>query len=1456
MADRYWVGGAGTWDASTTTNWSETSGGSGGASAPTSADNVFFNSASNTTAYAVTVGTNALCNDVNISGPASGNVTITMGATAIINCFGNWTNAATGVVFTTTSGANINFSAPSTGKTIITNNVSIANANFIFTTTLGGWTLGTALTCNGVFVNAGSFNTGNYTLTINSIQRAGTLTASATLGSSTIFCSGSGPITLNNTNFTLNAGTSTITCSNPAPTFTGGGLTYYNVIFSGTTGATTAIAGVNTFNTLTHAAPVGIGIRTLSINANQTIGTLTLNPSASAVSRTFVRSDSIGTKRTLIVATLTAISDIDFRDIIAAGASGTWSGTRLGDCKGNSNITFAAGVNKYFRSVNGASANWYGTVWSTSSATGATPLLNDFPLAQDTCIIDNSGASANNGLRSGNTITVDINWNIGTLDLSGRTAVFNWTQGNADPVFYGDVTLTTVMTMTTVTGTPTWSFLNQGTIQALNTAGLTLRLSSLIINSPGGGVSLTTNTTIDLSPIVSPNTTGTFNLTAGTLSLGSNTLTAVAFSAGTSTNAIAFGTGNITLTGTGTIFTGSTTTTVTGTPQVICTNNSATARTITPGTVTEANSISFRVTAGTGTFTVTATQAVRNIDFTDGINPTGYAGAFSPNAFTVYGNFKASTGMSQTSGGNAITFAATSGTKTINTAGVTFDRPFTFNGVNGTWELQSALTSGSTRTITLTNGTLTTNGYAVTAGLFLSSNTNARVLNLGASTVTLTASGANIWNISDSTNMTLNAGTSSLIFTGTTAGINFYGGSLTYYNITAPTGSGYNFQIFGINTFQNITVPSPISPGRRLVIFSQDQTIMGTLSCSGGSANSRNRLASPTTGLPVTLTVASVSSISDVDFADITLTGTAAPVSGTRLSDMLGNTGIIFDAGKTVYWNKPAGGLWSDTAWALSSGGAVNANNFPLAQDTLIFDNTGVGSGSTISSEYGWAIGSINASTLTNPLTISWSSVTGGQTWLFGDVTLSSAITFTSSASSPTAIAGKRNGGFVTVTSAGVVWTQSNINFVTVDPNIAKLADNFTASFTLSLSTGTLDLNGKTATAQIFALSAPVGLNTRSIAFNGGQIEITGNNTTVWSAADLTGFSYTGTPTVNFTYSGSVGTRTCNNGSTAAGIESNVVDFNCTAGTDTFTFSSFSSVRNLNYTGFSGVGTTINNGFIYGNLTLSPTQTIAASTNITNFAATSGIKTITTNGIPIDRNLYFTGIGGTWSLQDALTVSYERDIRFYAGTLTTNGYALTCGKFGNAGSAATGDRTLNLGSSTVTILGTSTGSTSWQVENGLFSFTVNAGTSTIYMAEAFTGSSFQYFLSENKTYYNVVYSGGQPGGFFGSNTFNSISNTVQPLTLTFEAGSTNSFYNFNLSGTTLESSVNGTQFNLYNLTGKDIRTTNSTIKDSAALPNGYWFAPIANGNVNAGNNSGWNFNSAQLFTQLMNFLVS
>jgi hypothetical protein len=236
------------------------------------------------------------------------------------------------------------------------------------------------------------------------------------------------------------------------------------------------------------------------------------------------------------------------------------------------------------------------------------------------------------------------------------------------------------------------------------------------------------------------------------------------------TGTLAFGTNTISLNSTGTIFTGATTMSVTGTPQIICTNATATARTINPGLVSEANAISFRVTAGTGTVTFTSANSnVLNLDFTDGTNPTGYAGALANINPTIYGNFKASTGMTKTAGTGTMTFGATSGIKTINTAGVTFDNPFTFNGVGGTWQLQAALTSGATRTITLTNGTLDLASYTLTIGQLTSSTSNTRTLAFGTGKMVITGTNATIWTTSTSTGFTM-TGTRTVEFTGVGVG--------------------------------------------------------------------------------------------------------------------------------------------------------------------------------------------------------------------------------------------------------------------------------------------------------------------------------------------------------------------------------------------------------------------------------------------------------------------------------------------------------------------------------------------------------------------------------------------------------------------------------------------------------------------------------------------------------------
>lgn len=287
--------------------------------------------------------------------------------------------------------------------------------------------------------------------------------------------------------------------------------------------------------------------------------------------------------------------------------------------------------------------------------------------------------------------------------------------------------------------------------------------------------------------------TATFNASSGSgtatldISPDIQTLTMTGF-----TGTLAFGTNTISLNSTSTIFTGDTTYSITGTPLIICTNSSAVSRAITPTAVTEANSISFRVTAGTGTFAVSASNAIRDLDFTDGINPTGFAGSYSNNNIIIYGNLKASTGMTVTGGATTMTFSATSGTKTINTAGVTFDRSFNFNGVGGTWQFQSAVTIGATRACTLTNGTLDLNGYTLTTGTFNSSNSNVRTLAFGSTgKIVIVNNSAVVFTIGTFTNLTV---------TGTSLVQSTYSGSTGTRTITVGTGAiseanAINFEI-------------------------------------------------------------------------------------------------------------------------------------------------------------------------------------------------------------------------------------------------------------------------------------------------------------------------------------------------------------------------------------------------------------------------------------------------------------------------------------------------------------------------------------------------------------------------------------------------------------------------------------------------------------------------------------
>jgi hypothetical protein len=297
------------------------------------------------------------------------------------------------------------------------------------------------------------------------------------------------------------------------------------------------------------------------------------------------------------------------------------------------------------------------------------------------------------------------------------------------------------------------------------------------------------------------------NSGAGTVTLGTTGLCAsINFTGFTGT--LAFGTNTITVAGAGTIFTGATTMTVTGTPVVNITNATSSAITLNANTVTESNSISFNISASSGA--VTLSGSVKNLNF------TGYTGTLANSIRTIYGNLTLVSGMSLTAGTNSTTFGATSGTQTITSNAKTMDFPVTINGVGGTVQLVDALTMGSTRTLTLTNGTFNSNAKSVTVGAFSASNSNTKTLTLTNTTVTITNGTSTTGFVVLGTGTTFAITSSSIVFTTASAAL-FYGGGAgqTYPAVTmSGTGQliiGANAANTNITTLASTTQPCTIS---------------------------------------------------------------------------------------------------------------------------------------------------------------------------------------------------------------------------------------------------------------------------------------------------------------------------------------------------------------------------------------------------------------------------------------------------------------------------------------------------------------------------------------------------------------------------------------------------------------------------------------------------------------------
>lgn len=322
----YWVGGAGTWNTTTTGDWANTSGGTPGTILPpVPNENVIIDASSGTGSITCS---GALCKDLTVT--ASQAITLGGSGTNTLTISGNLSLPSGGsMLLGTPSSFTITFNASSTGKTITTNAKTLPSLTF--NGVGGGWALQDALTSNSdartLTLTNGSFNANGFAVTYGLLSSSNSNTRTLTLGNGLWTLTGTGTVwnISTTTGLTFNKGTSNIELSDTSTTsktFQGGGLTYNNLSITATTGVATYIfGGSNTFNTLSVAKTV---TSTLSFTSGttQTITTFTTS-SASSGNELVIRSSTTGSTAALAITNSATRDYANVLDMTTSGGAQT-----------------------------------------------------------------------------------------------------------------------------------------------------------------------------------------------------------------------------------------------------------------------------------------------------------------------------------------------------------------------------------------------------------------------------------------------------------------------------------------------------------------------------------------------------------------------------------------------------------------------------------------------------------------------------------------------------------------------------------------------------------------------------------------------------------------------------------------------------------------------------------------------------------------------------------------------------------------------------------------------------------------------------------------------------------------------------------------------------------------------------------------------------------------------------
>jgi len=384
---RYWRGGTGNW--TDTSKWSDTDGGSGGFSAPTSSDDVYFTLLSHNATYIVSIDNNGACNNLDIRLPSSGVMILkqTTAGQKSLTIYGN-IYTASGVSLSGVTGSQTNgliLRGNTQGRTITTNGVLFPSTTFY----------------DGAgYVLQDTFN--HVPTTSTMLMFNGTLDTNEQICNWRNFQSSTGPLNLDFTNsvitltgewinqagnITLVSAGSEISCRGrwfSGNALGGGKCTYNKVTINPSAGVTSApaIDGGNFYDLTMYGYHLGTFNVGMAVAGNIVVDNNCILQGAGQANRMLLLSSVSTTQRTITCNGTITAEYVDIQDMLFDGTADLDLSTSeyVGDAQGNSGLIFPASKTIYIKSLSSSTIWHQDNIWFSDEAC---TIPTRIPLPQD-----------------------------------------------------------------------------------------------------------------------------------------------------------------------------------------------------------------------------------------------------------------------------------------------------------------------------------------------------------------------------------------------------------------------------------------------------------------------------------------------------------------------------------------------------------------------------------------------------------------------------------------------------------------------------------------------------------------------------------------------------------------------------------------------------------------------------------------------------------------------------------------------------------------------------------------------------------------------------------------------------------------------------------------------------------------------------------------------------------------